>query len=152
MGYGACTIIHADDTQTTKRTRQNVPDKTCRRRDVPRRVSTIRWVFTRGFSRGGGYAVGLYSHIYIMRMCPHDNTCRRYTNDKTYTIKRTRRIDVPRHVYTTRGFVRGGIIYIIIRVRNGRDYELRNSSALTTFIPSSLISDAMVSMVITYLG
>ena len=52
----------------------------------------------------------------------------------------------------TRGFVRGGIIYIIIRVRNGRDYELRNSSALTTFIPSSLISDAMVSMVITYLG
>ena len=60
MGDGACTIIHADDTQTTKRNRQNIHDKTCRRRDVPRWVSTTRWVV-----RGDFHAVGLYSlHIY----------------------------------------------------------------------------------------
>ena len=74
-------------------------------------VGCTRWV-----ARGGLHAVGLYSHIYIMRMCPHDNTCRRYTNDKTCPTKRadveTRRgTSLPRGdlyaVGYTRGFVRG---------------------------------------------
>ena len=70
-GYGACTIIHADDTQPTKRARQYMHGKTytikrTRRRDVPRRVSTTRWVsrggFSRGgFSRGGVHAVGFHA-------------------------------------------------------------------------------------------
>ena len=129
MGFGACTTKHADDTQTTKRTRQNIHGKTCRRRDVPRRVSTTRWV-----SRGGFHAVGvIFPHIYNAYVSARQYMPtihkrqnmpmihnRQNMHGKTCHDKPCRRRDVPRRVSTTRWVARGGL-HAVGGTRGGGD-------------------------------
>ena len=62
-----CRRYTNDKTCPTKR----ADVETCRGTSLPR--GDLHAV---GCTQWGLYAVGLYSHIYIMRMCPHDNTCR----------------------------------------------------------------------------